>query len=68
MVVFSRTGKTGIKISKYRPRPPVLVVTREESVAKYVSLCYGVETCVKADVDPGVNERAVKEYVSRKQQ
>lgn len=52
IIVFTRTGRTAVTVSKYRPRAPVLALTRSEAVAMYCSLGYGILPYVARSADP----------------
>jgi pyruvate kinase len=42
IVAFTTSGTTALRVSKYRPRQPILAVTPSESVVNRLSLAWGV--------------------------
>jgi pyruvate kinase len=42
IVAFTAGGTTALRISKYRPRQPILAVTPSERIMRRLSLCWGV--------------------------
>ena len=42
IVAFTTSGTTALRVSKYRPRPPILAITPSESVVNRLSLAWGV--------------------------
>jgi pyruvate kinase len=71
IVVFTRTGKTAIDVSKYRPSIPVIAITEDEGVQRRLALRYGItalnlplrkdpEETVKAGLSAIKNEGMLK--------
>jgi len=53
IVVFTLTGAAAKRIAKYRPKPPIIAVTTEESVARRLNLVWGVQAVVgPLETDP----------------
>ena len=46
IIAFTESGSTAGRVSKYRPRPPVLALTPEESVQRRLTLRWGVTPVV----------------------
>ncbi|MCS6989896.1 MAG: pyruvate kinase [Chloroherpetonaceae bacterium] len=44
IVVLSHTGSTAIKVSKQKPRTPIVVITDNEAVQRRMNLVWGVQT------------------------
>lgn len=42
IIAFTTGGTTALRVSKYRPRQPILAVTPSERVVRRLSLCWGV--------------------------
>jgi pyruvate kinase len=49
IVAFTTGGTTALRVSKYRPRQPILAVTPSETIARRLSLAWGVLPVVKPD-------------------
>ena len=49
IVVFTASGSSARLVSKYRPPVPIYAFTRSESVARQMSLIYGVRSIVVTD-------------------
>ncbi|MBI2850930.1 MAG: pyruvate kinase [Chloroflexi bacterium] len=47
VVAFTAGGTTALRVSKYRPRQPILAVTPNESVARRLALSWGVSPVIK---------------------
>jgi pyruvate kinase len=43
---LTRTGKTARLISRFRPKVPILAITKDEAVLKRLALSYGVTPCL----------------------
>ncbi len=53
IVVFTITGSAVRRVAKYRPRPPIIGVATEESMARRLNLVWGVRaTVVPLEDDP----------------
>ena len=53
IVVFTLTGAAARRIAKYRPRPPIIAVTTEESTARRLNFVWGVRAIVvPLETDP----------------
>jgi pyruvate kinase len=53
ILVFTLTGAAARRVAKYRPRPPIIAVTTEESSARRLSLVWGVRAVVvPLETDP----------------
>jgi pyruvate kinase len=53
LVVFTLTGASVRRVSKYRPRPQIIGVAADEDVARRLNLCWGVRaTVVAVEDDP----------------
>ncbi len=46
-IVFSQTGRTGRKVSRYRPKVPVYVFTPDEKVRDGLTMSFGVQPFVQ---------------------
>jgi pyruvate kinase len=46
IVCLTRTGKTARLISRFRPKVPVLAITRDEAVLRGLAISYGVIPCL----------------------
>ena len=42
IIAFTAGGTTALRVSKYRPRQPILAATPSESIVRYLSLAWGV--------------------------
>lgn len=51
IVVFTKSGLTAIRLSRYRPRVQILAGTPSETVARRLKLLWGVESRVVKDED-----------------
>ncbi|MDD4984601.1 MAG: pyruvate kinase [Dehalococcoidales bacterium] len=49
IVAFTAGGTTALRVSKYRPRQPILAVTPSEYIMRRLSLCWGVVPIRKPD-------------------
>jgi pyruvate kinase len=47
IVTFTTGGTTALRVSKYRPRQPILAVTPSETIARRLSLIWGVLPIIK---------------------
>lgn len=47
VVAFTAGGTTALRVSKYRPRQPILAVTPNESVARRLALSWGVSPVIR---------------------
>src|SRR5262249_8585297 len=50
ILVFTTTGSSARLISRYRPPDPIYAITPNESVARHLSIQYGVIPIVSPDV------------------
>lgn len=55
IVAFTASGTTARRVSKYRPRQPILAITNPENVMRRLSLNWGVLP-VKKPASPGLEE------------
>ena len=46
IVAFTESGSTARRVSRYRPRPPILALTPHESVQRELTLSWGVNSVV----------------------
>lgn len=44
IVIYSPTGKGAIRLSKLKPKVPILTLVKDKSIARKLSMCYGVYT------------------------
>lgn len=58
IVAFTTGGTTALRVSKYRPRQPILAVTPSETVVRRLSLSWGV-IAVGKPVPPNLEEALV---------
>ena len=42
IVAFTASGSTAVRVSKYRPKPPILALTPDQRVQHRLTLCWGV--------------------------
>jgi pyruvate kinase len=47
IVAFTAGGTTALRVSKYRPRQPILAVTTSETIVRRLSLPWGVLPVIK---------------------
>lgn len=47
VITSTQTGQTARRVSKYRPRCPIVAVTPQEDVARRLTLCWGVYPTVQ---------------------
>ena len=47
VMAFTTRGTTALRVSKYRPRQPILAVTPSENVARRLALSWGVLPVIK---------------------
>lgn len=53
IVVFTLTGSAARRVAKYRPEPPIIAVTSDESTARRLNLVWGVRSLlVPVESDP----------------
>jgi pyruvate kinase len=45
IVAFTRSGSTARRVSKCRPKVPILALTSSELVSRRLQLCWGVQVC-----------------------
>jgi pyruvate kinase len=45
IVAFTQSGSTAIRVSKCRPRVPILALTSSERISRRLQLCWGVQVC-----------------------
>ena len=50
IIAFTESGSTAIRVSKYRPKSPVMALTTHPSVQRELSICWGVESVVAPDI------------------
>ena len=51
IVAFTESGSTARRVSKYRPRPPVLALTPHESVRRKLTVTWGVNPVIAETLD-----------------
>jgi pyruvate kinase len=49
IVAFTQSGSTARRVSKCRPRVPILALTASELVSRRLQLCWGVQVCQVAE-------------------
>jgi pyruvate kinase len=49
IVAFTQSGSTARRVSKCRPKVPILALTASEPVARRLQLCWGVQVCQVAE-------------------
>ncbi len=49
IIAFTTGGTTALRVSKYRPRPPILAVTPSETIMRRLSLSWGVHPVRKPE-------------------
>ena len=47
IITFTTGGTTALRVSKYRPRQPIIAVTPSETIARRLSLVWGVFTVIR---------------------
>ena len=45
IVAFTESGSTAIRVSKCRPKEPILALTSSERISRRLQLCWGVQVC-----------------------
>ena len=45
IVAFTESGSTAIRVSKCRPKVPILALTSSELVSRRLQLCWGIQVC-----------------------
>ena len=55
IIAFTAGGTTALRVSKYRPIQPILAVTPDESVARRLSLAWGVLPVIRQSPPPTLN-------------
>jgi pyruvate kinase len=64
IVVFTKTGNAVRRVAKYRPKPPIVAVADDESVARKVNLVWGVDgVVVPIDEDPDTMFRKTGQHM-----
>ncbi len=48
IVAFTESGSTARRVSRYRPRPPILALTPHESVQRELTLSWGVNSVISS--------------------
>jgi pyruvate kinase len=48
-VAFTQSGSTARRVSKCRPKGPILALTSGEVVSRKLQLCWGVQVCQVAE-------------------
>ena len=49
IVAFTHSGSTARRVSKCRPRVPILALTSGESISRRLQLCWGIQICQVAE-------------------
>jgi pyruvate kinase len=49
IVAFTQSGSTARRVSKCRPRVPILALTSSELVSRRLQLCWGIQVCQVAE-------------------
>ncbi len=55
IMTLTKTGATARNVSKFRPKPPILAITPQVSVARRLQLIWGVQTLLVLDL-PSTNQ------------
>ena len=50
IIAFTESGSTAMRVSKYRPKSPIMALTTHPSVQRKLSICWGVESVVAPDI------------------
>lgn len=50
IIAFTTGGTTALRVSKYRPSQPIIAVTPSETIARRLSLVWGVLTVIRPAV------------------
>ena len=50
IIAFTESGSTAMRVSKYRPKSPIMALTTHPSVQRKLSICWGVESVVTPDI------------------
>ena len=61
IVAYTSSGSTALRVSKYRPRAPILAITHNVNIARRLSISWGIEPCLAtkpANVDTMFSEAA----------
>ena len=72
ILTFTRSGKTALEVSKYRPKTPIIAVTPRKTVLRRMMLSFGVfpihapdepntDMMIEAAVKAAIDEKLIKE-------
>ncbi len=66
IVAFSQSGNTAKRLSKYRPKVPILAVTFDEAIRRSLNCLWGVEPIYCAEVNDANNDERLACEIAKK--